>query len=80
VLSERSGDHLDDYQTETLGHPECLLVHDNGMRPQSSLTAPMAVMGRIVGTIEVQLMKRTLMALSTRPAMRMAANLTAVRH
>src|SRR6476646_1004842 len=43
-----------DYQTETLGHPAVIIGPDNGLRPQSSLSAPMAVMGRIVGTIEVQ--------------------------
>ena len=43
-----------DYMSETRGHPALLVGPDNGLRPQSSLSAPMAVMGRIVGTIEVQ--------------------------
>jgi PAS domain S-box-containing protein len=67
-----------DYQTETLGHPGVLVGPDNGLRPQSSLTAPMAVMGRIVGTIEVQTYEKTAYGAEHATAMRMAANLTAV--
>jgi PAS domain S-box-containing protein len=67
-----------DYQTETLGHPSVLVGPDNGMRPQSSLIAPMAVMGRIIGTIEVQTYERAAYRAEHATAMRMAANLTAV--
>ena len=67
-----------DYQTETLGHPAVLVGPDNGLRPQSSLSAPMAVMGRIVGTIEVQTYEKAAYRAEHATAMRMAANLTAV--
>jgi PAS domain S-box-containing protein len=62
-----------DYQTETLGRPAVLVGPDNGLRPQSSLCAPMAVMGRIIGTIEVQTYEQ-----AAYREERMAANLTAV--
>jgi PAS domain S-box-containing protein len=67
-----------DYQTETLGHPAVLIGPDNGLRPQSSLAAPMAVMGRIVGTIEVQSYLKAAYGPEHVTAMRMAANLAAV--
>jgi PAS domain S-box-containing protein len=67
-----------DYQTETLGHPAVLVGPDNGLRPQSSLCAPMAVMGRIIGTIEVQTYEKAAYRDEHETAMRMAANLTAV--
>jgi PAS domain S-box-containing protein len=67
-----------DYQTETLGHPSVLVGPDNGLRPQSSLIAPMAVMGRIIGTIEVQTYEKIAYRAEHATAMRMAANLTAV--
>src|SRR5258705_3845255 len=67
-----------DYQTETLGHPAVLVGPDNGLRPQSSLAAPMAVMGRIVRTLEGQSYLKAAYGPEHVPAMRMAANLTAV--
>jgi PAS domain S-box-containing protein len=67
-----------DYMAETLGHPAVLVGPDNGMRPQSSLSAPMAVMGRIIGTIEVQTYEKAAYREEHETAMRMAANLTAV--
>lgn len=67
-----------DYMRQTLGHPAVLVGPDNGMRPQSSLSAPMAVMGRIVGTIEVQSYEKAAYQQDHVTAMRMAANLTAV--
>lgn len=67
-----------DYQTKTLGHPGVLVGPDNGLRPQSSLCAPMAVMGRIIGTIEVQTYEKAAYREEHETAMRMAANLTAV--
>ena len=42
----------DDYMHTTSGG--VIVGPDNGLRPQSSLAVPMAVMGRIIGTIEVQ--------------------------
>lgn len=67
-----------DYMSATLGHPAVLVGPENGMRPQSSLSAPMAVMGRIIGTIEVQSYEKAAYRDEHATAMRMAANLTAV--
>ncbi|HEX8650448.1 MAG TPA: CHASE domain-containing protein [Pyrinomonadaceae bacterium] len=68
----------DDYTSATRGHPSVVVGPDNGLRPQSSLAAPMAVMGRIVGTIEVQSYERSAYREEHVAAMRMAANLAAV--
>ncbi len=68
----------DDYMTASIGHPALLVGPDNGLRPQSSLSAPMSVMGRIIGTIEVQSYERGAYHDEHTTAMRMAANLTAV--
>ena len=67
-----------DYMAETLGHPAVLVGPDNGLRPQSSLSAPMAVMGRIIGTIEVQTYEPAAYREEHVTAMRLAANLAAV--
>jgi len=67
-----------DYMTETRGHPAMLVGPDNGLRPQSSLSAPMAVMGRIIGTIEVQTYEPAAYREEHVTAMRLAANLAAV--
>ena len=67
-----------DYMNATLGHPAMIVGPDNGLRPHSSLSAPMAVMGRIVGTIEVQSYENAAYRDEHATAMRMAANLTAV--
>ena len=67
-----------DYMKVMVGHPALLVGQDNGLRPQSSLSAPMAVMGRVVGTIEVQSYKKGAYTDEHETAMRMAANLTAV--
>jgi len=67
-----------DYMSETHGHPGLLVGTNNGLRPQSSLSAPMAVMGRIIGTIEVQTYKSAAYREEHVTAMRMAANLAAV--
>lgn len=68
----------DDYMGATKGHPSVVVGPDDGTRPQSSMAIPMAVMGRIVGTIEIQ----SYLASAYKPehvaAMSMAANLTAV--
>jgi PAS domain S-box-containing protein len=55
-----------------------LVGEDNGLRPQSSLVVPMATMGRIVGTIEVQSYENHAYREEHLTAMRMAANLAAV--
>jgi len=67
-----------DYMTATTGHPALLIGPDNGLRPQSSLSTPMSVMGRIIGTIEVQTYEQQAYRDEHITAMRMAANLTAV--
>ena len=51
---------------------------DNGLRPDSSMAVPMAVMGRIIGTIEVQSYDKNVYRPEHVTAMSMAANLTAV--
>ena len=51
---------------------------DNGLRPDSSMAVPMAVMGRIIGTIEVQSYNKNVYRPEHVTAMGMAANLTAV--
>jgi PAS domain S-box-containing protein len=68
----------DNYMNATRGHPAVIVGPDNGLRPESSIAVPMAVMGRIVGTIEVQSYKRGAFTEESVTAMRMAANLTAV--
>lgn len=67
-----------DYLNVARGHPPVLVGPDNGMRPHSSLSAPMSVMGRIIGTIEVQSYEEAAYRDEHATAMRMAANLTAV--
>lgn len=68
----------DDYMRVTRSHPVVVVGPENGLRPQSSLAAPMAVMGRIIGTIEVQSYEPSAYKEGHVTAMRMAANLTAV--
>jgi PAS domain S-box-containing protein len=68
----------DDYMRATEGHPSVIVGPDNGLRPQSSMAVPMAVMGRIIGTIEVQSYQRASYRQEHATAMTMAANLTAV--
>jgi len=68
----------DDYMKATSGHPQVVIGPENGRRPQSSLVVPMSVLGRILGTIEVQSYERLAYKPGHATAMRMAANLTAV--
>ncbi|HEX8139829.1 MAG TPA: ATP-binding protein [Pyrinomonadaceae bacterium] len=68
----------DDYLAATRGHPRVKVGVDNGLLPQSSMAAPLAVMGRIVGTIEVQSYELAAYTKEHVTAMRMAANLAAV--
>ncbi|HEX6184616.1 MAG TPA: PAS domain S-box protein [Pyrinomonadaceae bacterium] len=60
------------------GQLSVLVGPDNGLRPQSSLIVPMAIMGRIVGTIEVQSYENHAYREEHVTAMKMAANLAAV--
>lgn len=68
----------DDYMNAPRTHPLVVVGPENGLRPQSSLAAPMAVMGRIIGTIEVQSYKSSAYEEGHITAMRMAANLAGV--
>jgi PAS domain S-box-containing protein len=68
----------DDYPSAKRGHPGYVVGEDNGLRPASSLAAPMTVMGRIVGTIEVQSYEPSAYRKEHATAMGMAANFAAV--
>jgi signal transduction histidine kinase/CHASE1-domain containing sensor protein/CheY-like chemotaxis protein len=67
-----------DYMRAQRGHPGVIVGPDNGLRPESSMAVPMAVMGRIIGTIEVQSYQSNVYRHEHATAMSMAANLTAV--
>lgn len=67
-----------DYMNATRNSLGVIVGPENGLRPKSSLAAPMAVMGRIVGTIEIQSYEATAYREEHVTAMRMAANLVAV--
>lgn len=67
-----------DYMRATRGTPSVIVGPDNGLRPESSLAVPMSVMGRIIGTIEVQSYRPNAYLHEHSTAMSMAANLTAV--
>jgi len=67
-----------DYMRVTKASPGVVVGPDNGLRPDSSMAVPMAVMGRIIGSIEVQSYRHDVYRPSHATAMSMAANLTAV--
>ena len=67
-----------DYMRATSGNLAVIVGPDNGLRPESSLAVPMAVMGRIIGTIEVQSYQPNVYRPEHVTAMSMAGNLTAV--
>jgi len=67
-----------DYMLATQASPGVIVGPDNGLRPDSSMAVPMAVMGRIIGTIEVQSYNHDVYRPEHVTAMSMAANLTAV--
>ncbi len=67
-----------DYMRATQGRPFVVVGPDNGLRPESSMAVPMAVMGRIIGTIEVQSYQPNVYLHEHVTAMSMAGNLTAV--
>jgi PAS domain S-box-containing protein len=69
---------VDDYSKINHGVPTVSIGPNEGVLPLSSLAAPMSVMGRIVGTIEVQAYERAAYKKEHVTAMRMAANLAAV--
>lgn len=68
----------DNYMRSQRGHPTVVVGTDNGLRPETSMAVPMAVMGRIIGTIEVQSYRSNVYRPEHVTAMSMAANLTAV--
>ena len=68
----------DNYMIVQRGHPTVVVGPDNGLRPETSMAVPMAVMGRIIGTIEVQSYQPGVYRPEHVTAMSMAANLTAV--
>jgi PAS domain S-box-containing protein len=67
----------DDYTNAMQGHPY-VVVGADPRRPQSSLVVPMAVMGRVIGTVQVQSYERFAYGREHATAMRLAANLAAV--
>jgi signal transduction histidine kinase/ActR/RegA family two-component response regulator len=67
-----------DYMRATQASPGIIVGPDNGLRPDSSMAVPMAVMGRIIGSIEVQSYEKDAYRPEHATAMSMAANLTAV--
>jgi PAS domain S-box-containing protein len=68
----------DDFLNVKHGHPTVAVGEDNGLFPQSTLVVPMAFMGRIVGTIEVQSYEPAAYKEGHVTVMSMAANLAAV--
>jgi signal transduction histidine kinase/CHASE1-domain containing sensor protein/CheY-like chemotaxis protein len=76
----RTGEAIitNDYMRATQASPGVVVGPDNGLRPDSSMAVPMAVMGRIIGTIEVQSYEKNVYQPEHVTAMSMAANLTAV--
>lgn len=76
----REGDVVisSDYAGETKGHPSVTVGPDNGLRPRSAMVVPMSVLGRIIGTIELQSYQSAAYRDTHATAIRMAANLTAV--
>jgi signal transduction histidine kinase/CHASE1-domain containing sensor protein/CheY-like chemotaxis protein len=67
-----------DYMRATAASPGVVVGPDNGLRPDASMAVPMAVMGRIIGTIEVQSYEKNVYQPEHVTGMSMAANLTAV--
>lgn len=78
-IAVRTGEVVvtDDYMSAQTGLA-VIIGPDSGLRPKSSLAAPMSVMGRIVGTIEIQTYEKAAYSEEHVTAMRMAANLVAV--
>ncbi len=67
-----------DYMKSTSGYLQVIVGPENYKRPQSSMAIPMSVLGRVIGTIEVQSYETNAYHEEHATAMRMAANLTAV--
>jgi PAS domain S-box-containing protein len=69
---------IDDYSKINHGVKTVAIGSNDQILPLSSMAVPMSVMGRIVGTIEVQSYERAAYKEEHITAMRMAANLAAV--
>ncbi len=68
----------DDYMKRMQGHETVAVGSTPEKLPQSSLVAPMMLMNRVIGTIEVQSYQRAAYTNEHVTAMRMAGNLAAV--
>jgi PAS domain S-box-containing protein len=68
----------DDFQAETKGLPVVNVgLERNPALPQSSLVTPMSIMGRVIGAVEIQSIRKAAFGKEHITAMRMAANLIA---
>jgi PAS domain S-box-containing protein len=68
----------DDFQAETEGLPVVNVgLERNPALPQSSLVTPMSIMGRVIGAVEIQSIRKADFGKEHITAMRMAANLIA---
>ncbi|MDQ4120612.1 MAG: PAS domain S-box protein [Acidobacteriota bacterium] len=66
------------YRQTMASRPHVLVGEENGITPDSSLVAPMVVMGRIIGTLEVQAYESDAFNQDHIVALEMASNLAAV--
>ncbi|MDX6713354.1 MAG: hypothetical protein QOH96_4370 [Blastocatellia bacterium] len=69
---------LDDYMTSPEAHSIVLVGTRNGLHPGSAMAAPLSVMGRIIGTMEVQSYESEAYKPEHVVAMNMASSLAAV--
>jgi PAS domain S-box-containing protein len=68
----------DNYMERMKNNRHQIVGEDNGLRPNSALVAPMIVMNRIIGTLEVQSYEKNAYHAEHVVALEMAANLAAV--
>jgi PAS domain S-box-containing protein len=68
---------MDHYMDEMRGRPH-IIANENGIEPNSSLAVPMAVMDRVIGTLEVQAYESNAFKREHVIALEMVANLAAV--
>lgn len=69
---------VSNYRQTMANRPHLIIGEENGIVPDSSLVAPMVVMGRIIGTLEVQAYESEAFSRDHVVALEMAANLAAV--
>ena len=65
------------YREATANRPHVLTGENNGIVPDSSIVSPMTVMGRVIGTLEVQAYESNAYGEETVAALEMVANLAA---